>query len=80
MMGIKSHQIIDEISPFISKTLGPALCKMLRRKHASESLFEIYFLMLELSDTLALELYDSKTVNRMRKRCEKSMTLYPVFP
>lgn len=80
MMGIKSHQIIDEVSPFISKTLGHALCKMLHRKHAPESLFEIYFLMLELSDTLALELYDSKTVNRMRKRCEKSMTLYPVFP
>ena len=79
MMGIKSHQIVEEVSPYISKTLGPALCKILRRKYAFEGLFEVYFLMLELSDTLALELYDSKTVNRMRKRCQKSMALYPVF-
>ena len=80
MMGIKSHQIIEEVSPYISETLGPTLCKILRHKHPLEGLFEIYFLMLELSDTLALELYDSKTVSRMRKRCQKSMILYPVFP
>ena len=80
MMGIKSHQIIEDVSPYISKTFGPDLCKILRHKHTLEEFFEIYFLMLELSDTLALELYDSKTVNRMRKRCQKSMALYPVFP
>ena len=79
LMGIKSHQIIEDVSPYISETLGPALYKILRRKHALEGLYEIYFLILELSDTLAVELYDSKTVNRMTKRCQKSIAIYPVF-
>lgn len=78
LLGIKAHEVIEHISPYISKQLGPSLHEMLRKRDASEDLFEIYFLILELSDTLAAELHESSVVKRATKLCQESLALFPV--
>lgn len=82
LLGIKSHDVIEYVSPYISETLGPSLRKKLRRKHASESMFEVYFIILELFDTLAVELYSSKLVKKAIKCCQESTAIFavPSFP
>jgi hypothetical protein len=80
LSGIKAHEVIEHISPYIAKQLGPSLHKKLRKKDASEELFEIYFLMLELSDNLAVELYEPSVVTRATKLCQASLALFPVSP
>jgi hypothetical protein len=78
--GLKSNDIIEHASPVIIQMFESSLLKQLRGKHASEDLFEIYFLALELSDTLATALYNLKVVKRAAKYCKKSTALFPVKP
>jgi hypothetical protein len=77
LLGIRSHEVIEFTSPYISETFGPALRKKLR-KQALENMYEVYFLLLELSDSLAADLYSSKLVKRATRRCRASTALFPV--
>lgn len=78
LTGIKANEIIEHASPVIVEIFESSLLKHLRGKHASEDLFEIYFLALELSDTLATALYNFKVVKRASKYCKESTALFPV--
>jgi hypothetical protein len=77
LTGIKTNEIIEHASPVIVE-MFESLLKQLRGKHASEDLFEIYFLALELSDTLATALYNFKVAKRASKYCKESTALFPV--
>jgi hypothetical protein len=79
LLGIKSPEVIEYVETYLSETLGPSLWKRLRKKRTSDSQFELYFLMLELSDKLAMSLYERTVVRRARKRCEESTALFPVY-
>jgi hypothetical protein len=52
----------------------------LRRKHPSEEWYEIYFLAMELSDSIARALYDSKVMKKAKKICKSLPVLFPVRP
>jgi hypothetical protein len=78
LSGMKSSEVIEHVSPFIIEMFESTISKQLRGRKASEELFELYFLALELSDTLASALYDFKIVKRAAKFCKKSAALFPV--
>ena len=78
LTGMKANDIIYHASPVIVEMFESSLLKQLRGKHASEDLFEIYFLALELSDTLATALYNFKVAKRASKYCKESTALFPV--
>ena len=82
-LSCKSREIIEHVEQYILESLGPYLAKQIRRKSrkinvTSERLFEIYFLMLELEDSLAVKLYHKKLVRRATKLCGESASLFPV--
>jgi hypothetical protein len=78
LSAIKSHQIIEHVSSFIKTSFENNLNEKLQAKDPSEELFEIYFLAMELSDSLAITLYDAKVIKRAAKLCKKSVRLFPV--
>jgi hypothetical protein len=78
LSGMNSSEVIEHVSPFIIEMFESTISKQLRGKKATEELFELYFLALELSDTLASALYDFKIVKRAAKFCKKSAALFPV--
>jgi len=78
LSGIKSQEVIEYLSTYMAESLGPLLCKNLRQKDASESLYEVFYLLLELSDSLAMGLYDKKLIQKAERRCQKSLELFPV--
>jgi hypothetical protein len=77
--GIKSPDIINHLHPYITEILAPALRSQVRRKHYTQNnIFEVYYLLLELSDAVTIELYDRKFVKQAVRRCEKSVSLFAV--
>jgi hypothetical protein len=80
LLGIQSHQIIEHISNFIIEMFNVHLKEELRRKHPSEEWYEIYFLAMELSDSIARALYDSKVMKKAKKICKSLPVLFPVRP
>lgn len=76
--GIKSSDIINHLHPYITETLAPALRSQVRGKHNPVDIFEVYYLLLELSDALTIELYDRKYVKQAVRQCEKSASLFAV--
>jgi hypothetical protein len=79
--GIKSPDIINHLHPYITETLAPALRSQVRGKRTPNDIFEVYYLLLELSDAVTIELYDRKFVKQAVRQCEKSASLFAVpFP
>ena len=78
LKGIKSHDIITHLQSFIVETLAPKLRSLVHGKHAPQGVFEVYFLLLELSDSITTELYDRKFMKRVLRYCEKSADLFAV--
>ena len=76
--GIKSPDIINHLHPYITETLAPALRSQVRGKHTPNDIFEVYYLLLELSDAVTIELYHRKFVKQAVRRCEKSASLFAV--
>jgi hypothetical protein len=78
LSGMKSSEVIEHVSPLVIEMFESTISKQLKGKNASEELFELYFLALELSDTVATALYDFKIVKRAVKFCKRSAALFPV--
>lgn len=51
----------------------------LRGKHASEELFEVWFLAMEISDSLAHDLFHFKAIKRASRISQKSASLFAVI-
>jgi len=80
LLGIKSPDIIEHITPFITASLAPAIKKrLLKGEKATNTRFEIYFLVLELSDSLALQLFSYKELKRALRLCQKSHSMFAVW-
>jgi len=80
IMGIKSKDTVEFVSEYIKEMFQKDLVKKLRLKSASEELYEIFYLLLELSDSLTLAMFDGRTIRRAAKFCEKGRAIYPVWP
>jgi len=80
IMGIKSKDTVEFVSEYIKEMFQKDLVKKLRLKTASEELYEIFYLLLELSDSLTLAMFDGKTIRRAAKFCKKGRAIYPVWP
>jgi hypothetical protein len=79
--GIKSPDIINHLHSYITETLTPSLRSQVRGKHTPDEIFEVYYLLLELSDSLTIKLYDRKFVKQAVRQCEKFATHFAVpFP
>ena len=78
IMGIKSKEAVDFVSEYVEEMFQKDLVKKLRLKTASEELYEIFYLLLELSDSLTLAMFDRKTIRRAAKFCKKGRAIYPV--
>lgn len=78
LMGIRSIETIKHVSGYINEMFQDGLLNQLRKKNASEDLFEVYFLAMEISDSLARNLIHSKVVNRASRLSQKSLSLFPV--
>jgi hypothetical protein len=78
LSGIKSLQVIQGITTYISESLGPYYLHKLRKQNASKDLFEVFFLILELSDQIAISLYDAKVLKQASRRCKQELSLFPV--
>ena len=80
LLGIKSPDIIEHITPVITASLAPAIKKrLLKGEKATNTRFEIYFLVLELSDSLALQLFSYKELKRALRLCQKSHSMFAVW-
>lgn len=79
LRGIKSLDNIEHITPFIREDLAPVVQKkLLKGRKATDAGFEIYFLLLELSDSLTLELFSYKVLRTALRLCRKSQSLFAV--
>jgi hypothetical protein len=89
LMGITSVDVIKHITPFITESLAPPLQKSLGGKKTqtfttADAHFEIYFLLLELSDSLTRKLYSFdvlKRASRLRPKApsRKTRSLFAVL-
>ena len=79
LMSIRSIETIKHVSGYINEMFQDGLLNQLRKKHASEDLFEVYFLAMEISDSLARNLIHSKVVKRASRLSQKSLSLFPVI-
>ncbi len=78
IQGIKSREAVAVVSDYL-KELFARNSKKLRTEKATEEGFEIYFLLLELSDSLTLSMFDKKILKRSVKLCKKAVSIYPVY-
>ena len=78
-MGLKSIETIKHVSGYIKEMFQGGLLDRLRGKHASEELFEVYFLAMEISDSLARDLFHFKAIKRASRISQKSASLFPVI-
>jgi hypothetical protein len=76
--GIQTKEAIDFVGEYVKQLFDKHLVKKLRSKSAPESLFEVYYLLLSLSDTLTTAMIDKKAVKRAVNLCRKGIALYPV--
>ena len=79
LLGIKSPDMIEHITPFITASVAPAIQKKLPKgEKATNARFEIYFLILEFSDSLALQLFTYKDLKKALRLCQSSHSLFAV--
>ena len=78
IQGIKSREAVAVVSDYLKELSAPNL-KKLRTEKATEEDFEIYFLLLELSESLTLSMFDQKILKRSVKMCKKAVSIYPVY-
>ena len=78
LSGIWSQDVLDHVSPFILKLFKSSLKSLLLGESACEDIFEIYCLILHLSDELCIVLYDKKIIDRALNLSRKTLALYPV--
>jgi hypothetical protein len=80
LLGIYSPLTIDQITPHIREHFMDVLIDSLKAKSASEDLFEIYFLIMDLSELLVPDMYDPKVLKKALKRVQTSEGVHSVFP
>jgi hypothetical protein len=75
---IKSPQVIEIVEEYILTVMQPHFLKSLKKKDAPKHKFEVFFWMLELSDNIALSLYDKRIVKRTSKYSKEKIALFSV--
>jgi len=82
--GIKSQDAVEHVSPILQRIFESPLKSQLREKSSSksrsEAIFEVYYLILRLSDNIAIPLYDKKILSQARKLCKRDLVHFPVCP
>jgi len=78
--GIRSKETVDFVTEYVTKMFRKNLVKKLRAKDSTEEVYEVYYLILEFSDSLALLMVDEKTTTRALKLCKKGISKYAVGP
>ena len=77
-MNMRSIETVKHVSPYIQKMFQEGLLDRLRGKNATEELFEVYFLAMEISDPLTRDLFHFKAVKRASRISQKSTSLFAV--
>jgi hypothetical protein len=80
LSAINTDDDVEYLSSYLSETFGSTLGHEIHKKDISDDIFEIYFIMMELSDSLTNKLYSSTLVKRATKLCQTSTALFPVYP
>lgn len=78
LLGIQGPHLIDHVTSHIRDTFAPAVIKSLESNHVLPTMYEVCFLMLEVSDSLVPDLYSYKILRRALKRVQRSAELFPV--
>ena len=84
LSGIKAQDAVEHVSPVLQTIFESTLKCQLREKSSSksrsEAIFEVYYLILRLSDEITIALYDKKILSQAGKLCKQDLVHFPVSP